>query len=89
MPLSRLKPVPKFLAIAVIVGGLVYGVQFFMKRQPAEPVPAPVAVEQVTAPTQPAEPATQPAAPAEQPAALKPAEGNDAGLANVLNAGKK
>lgn len=104
MSFSRMKPLPKFLILAAIVGGLGYGAHMYIKSRPQSPVaqaiePTPVpaegtpaadaAVQAAQAPA-PTPVAAAPAAdPAPAPSGLTPAGGQDAGMAAVLGAGKK
>ncbi len=102
MSFSRMKPLPKFLIIAVGVAGVVWAASFVMSKMPAkapevkaDPVTT-TSVPAESAQPAPAPSAAQPApppvatAPAPEPSApaLQPAPSNDAGLANVLG-GKK
>ena len=95
---GKMKPVPKFLLIVVLVGGVVYGAKLGMSLLPEKkPEVAAVPVTTTPVPAETAQPAPQPApapiaaAPQPAPAApvLQPAPSNDAGLANVLGSTKK
>ena len=85
----KLKPVPKAILIAVIVGGLGYGGFIFMPSQPT--------VVQTTVPVQPVQaPAAQPAAPVVQAPAAQPAAPEvrqdmsaNRGMSALMTAGKK
>jgi hypothetical protein len=98
--LGNLKPVPRFIVLAAVVGGLGYAastldLKKFTASKPTEQVveatPVPAAAEPAQAVA--AQPAPQPVAAQPQPAApapaLQPAATEDAGLAGVLAAGKK
>lgn len=97
---KNMKPLPKALLIAIIVGAPIAAYVKFAPSKPAAPVvspiapvavPAeaasPVASVQAEAPVAPAVPAAP--APVSQPSGLTPASGQDAGIAAVLKAGKK
>lgn len=77
----KLKPLPKFLGIAVITGAVGYGISIYLEKKEAEAAKTPVVVEQpqptkaVQAPEQPA----QTAAP--QPQSSQP---SDAGIKAIL-----
>ena len=95
MSFSRMKPLPKFMIIAVGVAAVVYGASFVIGKLPQEAPevkPDPVVTTTVPAETaQPAAPApsAQPVpAPVSEAPVLQPATPTDAGLANVLG-GKK
>lgn len=99
MSFSRMKPLPKFLIIAVGVGAVVFAASFVIGKLPqkapevkADPVvttTVPAETAQTPAPAPSTTPAPQPApAPVAEAPALQPAPANDAGLANVLG-GKK
>jgi hypothetical protein len=96
MNFARMKPLPKALLIALVVGTVVYGGTKLMPEKAAVPTVPPIAVTSVPAEGTPAAEAAKVAAtpapvqaPAEAPAVLTPAGGQDAGLANVLKAGSK
>lgn len=100
--LARMKPAPRFIVIALIVGGVVVAGKFGLAMLPQKAeapqvaAPAPVTVpaegSQPTSPPSTATPPVAEAQPAPAPApapTLTPAAPTDAGLANVLGAGKK
>ena len=104
MSFSRMKPLPKFLIIGALVGGVVFGFSTWWSSRPPAPVvvkeavvqvPAETsaqgqaAVEQAKAPVVAAPPPVQ--APTPAPAVGAPAgltPARDAGLANVLGSKK-
>ncbi len=98
MSFSRMKPLPKFMIIAVGVAAVVYAASFVIGKLPqkapevkVDPVATtavPPETAQTPAPAPSAQPAPVPAAPVAEAPALQPAPANDAGLANVLG-GKK
>jgi hypothetical protein len=100
MSFSRMKPLPKFLILGSIVGGLGFGIHLFLESRPKAPVTEALKVETTTVPaegTPAAAQAAEAAKPAPAPApvadaapapALTPATPSDAGLANVLGSKK-
>ncbi len=96
--MAQMKTLPKVLIGIAVIGGLGYAaMQVDLKSKLPKEEAKPVAETVVTPPTQaeqqaaqaPAPQAPAPQAPAQQPSTLTPAAGNNAGLDNVLNAGKK
>jgi hypothetical protein len=96
MSFSRMKPLPKALLLAALVGGAVFAYKTFVPSTPKAVEPPPVAAVQVPAESaQPVPVATvrstsTPVAepPAAQAPALTPAPAN-AGLDALLGSGKK
>jgi hypothetical protein len=100
MSFSRMKPLPKFLIIALGVGAVVYGASFVIGKLPAKaPETKAEPVVTTTVPAESATPAASVSTPAAPPVAaapapapapvLQPATPSDAGLANVLGSTKK
>jgi hypothetical protein len=99
MSFSRMKPLPKALALGAVVAILIGGGNFALGLMPKKPVEvAAPAVEVTTVPSEASAPPVAQTAPVavapapaagEQPSGLVPASGQDAGLNAVINAGKK
>lgn len=91
--ISRMKPAPRFIIIALLVALPAWGVKAYLDSRPAKPVEAAAPVVEVT--TVPAETAASnqvapapvvatPAQPAPVAPSPAPAPANDAGLNNLL-----
>ena len=91
--MARLKPLPKFIMIAAVAGGVVYGVKvgmdsgLFKRSTPApitEVVQQPAVVQTITAPTEvtPVQP-QQVAPPVPQP------QPSTAGMSKLLESGRR